>query len=238
MPRFKNAQRKRNMLTLNAVRNLPGVVDTGNLRVDYLKQRIDLVFWLCPNMTSAGWRFNSETNTLRAEFQPGLRDSSVGLINRVLTLKEQLEQLGCKINSVTVMFATADAILLLETPVEFPDAPSELSVVDVISTGYLVDRKYLQEWGKWRRTKPWKLVPGRFLNLEKERLKTIPWNSVPAWLMDNWIERIFAGYAQDGVWVKRNFTNPIIVGVESRGVAVLQNAALSKKDWIPVIQIV
>ena len=53
------------------------------------------------------------------------------------------------------------------------------------------------------------------------------------------IERIFTGFALDGKLISAGYfgNNPIILGIESPGVIILQNSALTRKQWLPVIQL-
>lgn len=76
--------------------------------------------------------------------------------------------------------------------------------------------------------------------MEEERLLELLPTTVPKNLAADFVRRVFAGFALDGILIRKGefgTKNPVILGVESPGVGVLQNAALPKGQWLPVIQL-
>ena len=145
------------MLKPSDIRTLKGVANTRNLTQEHLQLPLDLIFWICPNIRKNGWRFNKETNSLVTRFDPGLSDRGKVALEKSLSLRGELQNQGVEISTTTALFATADAILLVENPLEVPQPPRELANSGaVISTIELIDYRYLLEWSNWRRTKPWK----------------------------------------------------------------------------------
>jgi len=221
------------------VSKLPGVANVKNFYPKHW-QDMDLVFWICPNISSKGWRYDPKTSGLTASFVPGLSVRSNLRLIEALNIATRLSEIPQAVNRITALYATADSLLLMPIPGNVPSTiPTELSVngLSVVPTHSVVTHEYLQRWGEFYHSMPWSSVPRKFVELETERLKGIPWGVVPKSVMQDWITRVFAGYAKDGVWLREFFKNPVIIGVESPGVVVMQNSALKKEDWVPVIQL-
>jgi len=82
-------------------------------------------------------------------------------------------------------------------------------------------------------------MPQRFVEQGEKRLNDLLPDGCPSNVSKDFVRRAMAGFALDGILIKSGCFggNPVLLGVESPEVAVLQNAALSRENRIPVIQL-
>jgi hypothetical protein len=144
--------------------------------------------------------------------------------------------------TLTAIFADADAYILFPVPVKVPPVPAtDFGLPNFRMMGNAsVVRAHLEDFGALYCRKPWESIPHRLWLPEVERLRCFVPSGAPENVRDDYVQRILAGFALDGILIRNGsfgVRNPVILGVESAGVAILQSAALERKDYIPVVQL-
>lgn len=218
------------------LRELPSVARISNLAPDH-PLPLEAVFFICPPMTGQGFRVNEVRTGLRAAYAEGTSASTIARVARVQAFAAEARTAGLHV-SITAILAAADSMLLFPVPIEAPPVPDEIDGITVVSNLGPVQAN-LGRFGTFYRERPWSRVPQRWVTGEEQRLRAMLPAGVPDHLADDLIRRIFAGFALDGLLLReeRFGPNPVILGVESPGVPVLQNAALQKGSWLPVVQL-
>lgn len=201
---------------------------------------IGFVFFFCPRMKSSGFWVNEEETGLETKYVPGISGFSAQRIARVAAFREEFGRLAGQRFSITAIFASADSALLFPRAVPPPATPNEKDVGFPVWENLTAFNKFRDVWESFRNQKPWeKGAPYHIRDAEARRLRALL-GSVPRPLADDFIDRVFAGFAFDGVMLRTGglgVANPVILGVESPGVPTLQNAGLEPMDRIPVIQL-
>ena len=89
-------------------------------------------------------------------------------------------------------------------------------------------------------SQPWKKESiQRFVSLEEKRMAQFLDKKMQNNIKKDFIRRVFAGFALDGIFMRERVfgSNPVILGVESPGVPILQNSTLGRGDWVPVVSL-
>lgn len=194
---------------------------------------LNFLFFICPK--TKGFRLNPNATGLTTRYVVGNPPSTKDRLRRVGAFLEEVTQVGLGV-SVKAIFAAADSLILF--PIAVPPPPCPQLDVEVLSN-YEVVREYLPAFWDLYRHQPWQKVPERLQEMERERLRTFFWKSFPENIFRDFVRRVFAGFALDGLVIRAGHfgQNPVLLGVESPGVPVLQNAALPREKWLPVIQL-
>ncbi|MBI2514883.1 hypothetical protein HYV91_01690 [Candidatus Wolfebacteria bacterium] len=194
---------------------------------------IDFFFFVCP--ARKPFRLNAYGTGFTTAYREGVTPSSLERVKRVSAFLSEFEKKVTFPFSCRCIFASADALILFPIPIDPPSLPSEVAGFPVVSNYDLV-AKNSQVWARLMRDKPWEKVPERISNQERERFSSLFWSRPPANLIREFIDRSFAGFALDGILARQGCfgSNPVLLGVEGEGVAILQNAGLSKPEWLPV----
>lgn len=217
-------------------RGFESVKRVSNLFDKDLALRLNFVFYICPRVSGKGFRLNSAKTGLTVTYALGLSDSTMQRVRRVRAFLEEATKREVRY-TITAIFAIADAWILFPLPVDPPVKP-DLGV-DIQVTSNLPD---LNDWGLFAdlyNERPWLTVPQKIRDQEEERIKSMLPNDIPGYIVDDFVRRVMAGFAMDGGMLRAGYfdTRPIILGVESPGVPVLQNACLVKDSWVPVIEL-
>ncbi|MEA3463492.1 MAG: hypothetical protein U9R14_00170 [Patescibacteria group bacterium] len=210
----------------------------SNLYPEIGKKPLDFLFFICPKLKSNGFRLNRNKTGLAVEYVKGENKSTVERLEKVKMFISEVRGAGIEF-TISAIFASADAIMLFPLPVMVPPLPNLNSNIRVISNYEIVQNNFF-EFIRLYNNRPWEKVPEKFVKMEYERLKSfIHGQKIPQNIIHDFIERAFTGFALDGKLIRAGHfvDNPVILGIESPGVVVLQNAALSRKQWLPVIQL-
>lgn len=203
-------------------------------------QIFDFIFFVCPRFTGNGLKINKHKTGFTANYREGISEYSKVRFQMVKNFMDQINAIGINY-TVNTIFAAADSILLFPIPAEPPSTPSGNDIPGdfKLISNFDIYRNHFQTFGQIYRQEPWKNTPNWALKIEYDRLTEIIPSHTPEEIKEDFIARCFAGFALDGIILKKGLfgTNPIILGVESKGVSVLQNSALERKDWIPVIDL-
>lgn len=207
---------------------------------------IEFISFSCPRFTGNGLKLNECKTGFTATYRDGFSANSLKSFELIQAFNEEFGQI-CQDNSVEmkiktkVIFADADSVILLPIPVSPPAMPpiEDRPCGIIFKRNLPIYREYLAKFGEIYQEKPWKSAPKWALEMEYERLDKIIPSHTPEPIKEDFINRCFAGFALDGIILRegRFGPNPVILGVESKGVSILQNSALAKKDWIPVIDL-
>ncbi|MDO8482806.1 MAG: hypothetical protein Q7S86_03240 [bacterium] len=201
------------------------------------KTVLNFLFFLCPRLTGDGIIINRRDTGFTATYRSGLSKSALERIGLVRKFAKESMQAGIKFTT-TAIFAAADAITLFVPPPQTPQTPC---VPDIkIRSNLMPVRKAMGRWRELYTKRPWEQardVDYHMYPYEKARLMQLLPQAHWARL-DDFVNRTLANFALDGVLMGEGVwgENPIILGVESPGVAVLQNTVVKEKKRIPVIQ--
>ncbi len=207
----------------------------SNLRK--LEGTINFLFFICPRIRSKGMTLNQFHTGLTAQYIEGASISTTDRLRRVQRFSEEATKAGISFE-VTAIFASADSLILFPLPVEPPKLPVLDDYIRVIPNLEVV-RARLGQFGEIYAQEPWNSVPQKFLEPEVSRLgQSLP-DGTPENLRKDFIKRVFSGFALDGLVVREGIfgDNPVLLGVESPGVTMLQNSALKKVDWLPIVDL-
>jgi len=228
------------------IRKMPGVIKVSNFYEKTSARTLDFFFFICPRMKSSGLRVNELKTGLVAEYVKGKNKSTVERLAKVSAFIKEFQKLNIPY-TLTAVLASADALILFPIPVPKPPlehylATNDNNIANVRTiSNYEIVLKFFPLFGELYYKKPWTQLPQKILRAEKERLESFfTSRRIPENLIQDFIRRIFAGFALDGILAQRGhfgINNPVLLGVESPGVAMLQNAALSRDQWLPVIQL-
>jgi len=213
-----------------------------NLYPEVAGMPLDLIFFTCPQMQGSRRRNRIRVNELRTglttAYEEGISENSITRLEKAIKFAQKLTDTGIEVGRTTNVFGTADALILFNPPVDPPAIPQ---IEGVWTTGnYEIVLRHFGLWAELYRQKPWLNCPSWARKMEEERLRELLPTTVPKNLAEDFICRVFAGFSLDGILIRRGefgIQNPVIFGVESAGVAVLQNAALPRDRWLPVIQL-
>ncbi len=202
--------------------------------------KIDFLFFVCPKMKSPG--IVVENGKLTARYVNGLSSFTNARIQKVNAFLDELRaiEIDGYAFSIKAIFASADSFILFETPVEPPSMTPAIPGIEVVSNLEIYKRNRPTNLETLLEERPWEKIPSR--HLEEQRLKKLLPADATREMRQRFVERTFAGFALDGVVIRHDAfsstaRNPVILGVESPGVADLQNAQLGEHP-IPVVQLV
>ena len=200
---------------------------------------INFIFYLCPKMNGSGVKINELGTGFTTRYVDGLTASALGRIDRVITFQEEYFASGYQ-GSFTGIWCDADALILFPIAAIPPDKHMLIDRRFMWASNYdIVRNNYLESFYSLYREKPWENIPAKIRIEEEERLRALLPSKSSDNLIDDFIRRTFAGFALDGLILKTDdiVSNSIILGVESPGIPMLQNAALKKEDRIPVVEL-
>ncbi len=221
------------------LRRFESVEKVSNLYSEASKNvPLDFFFFLCPKMKGSGLKLNRNKTGLTAEYVEGLNTSTPQRISRVKRFLEEFKTLKIPFTCKGVL-SLADAIILFPVPARPPVAPLDILGIPIISNYELVKMSFVRFAGLLNE-KPWERSPGKVRESEFARLsEMLKYANPPQNLIQDFVERIWAGFALDGILAKEGKfgDNPILLGVESPYVVMLQNAALPREKWLPTIQL-
>ena len=192
---------------------------------------LDFLFFICPRMKDPG--IVLEHGKLTARYVPGLSGFTENRISRVNKFASAFGKKGVEFR-LKAVFASADSFLLFSPPVSPPKENPNISGILVIPNLEIYKEREV-DLSRINEGRPWLKVGTR--NTEEQRLKRLLPIDADRVLKQEFVERVFAGFALDGLVASDGVfgENPVILGVESPGVPMLQNAALAKP--IPVIEL-
>ncbi|OHA62010.1 MAG: hypothetical protein A2117_02370 [Candidatus Wildermuthbacteria bacterium GWA2_46_15] len=194
---------------------------------------LDFFFFVCPARKS--FEINRERTGFTTVYRNGITPASLERARKVRLFLEEFGKIGIQYNCRCV-FSSADAIICFPIPVAKPEPPSAIEGIAVIENYPLL----LANLGRWTSLicqKPWEKVSGKVREEEEKRLRLLFLFRPPENLAKDLIARIWAGFSLDGLLAREGTfgQNPVLLGVEGEGVTILQNAALSRKEWLPTI---
>jgi hypothetical protein len=203
-------------------------------------QIFDFIFFVCPRFSGSGLKINKHQTGFTANYREGISEYSKERFKMVKNFIDQINTIGINY-TVNTVFAAADSMLLFPLPPEPPitphgdDIPKDFELISNLN----IYRDHFQNFSQIYRQEPWKSAPNWALKIEYERLAEIIPSHAPENIKQDFISRCFAGFALDGIILRKGLfgSNPVLLGVESKGVSVLQNCALERKDWLPVIDL-
>ncbi len=219
------------------IRSIECVERIGNFELE-ATDSFNFIFFLCPKLSGNGYRLNDNLTGFTVKYGNGLRESSFQRVQKVKNFLMEFEKLGISYDVEGIMSA-GEALTLFPIPVIPSEVPMDIGGIPVISNYELVKADFVR-FGELCRNKPWMKVPQKFREAEFSHLVGLLKHAHPSDnLVKDFVERVFAEYALEGLWAKTGKLgeNPVFLGVESPEIPILQNAALEKKDWIPYIQL-
>lgn len=222
------------MDAFQTIRTLTSVKKVSNLPANH-PQPLTCLFFLCPALNSKGIRLNSHGTGMTAKYADKLSGSTQERLQLVKSFQKEIcrTDICCKLVAI---YATADPLILFSPPTGPPKKP-ELPFPAV--TNYQVVYERLVDWHQFYCDKPWQQLPQKFVEQGEKRLSGLLPENCPLNVGEDFVRRVMAGFALDGLLIKLGCfgDNPVLLGVESPEVAVLQNATLSREERIPVIQL-
>ena len=198
------------------------------------REPVNFLFFTCP--ARKPFKINRYKTGFTTTYLEGITPASLQGIERVKCFLREFQEKVKEINfSCTCIFANADGLILFPIPLKPPQIP-EIQGYQVLGNYELVLNN-LHTWVDLFKERPWEKIPQRILEMEKIRFSSLFLFHPPANLLEEFIRRSWAGFALDGILARDDHfgRNPVLLGVEGEGVAMLQNAALSRDQWLPVI---
>lgn len=224
------------MDAFQTIRNMEMVKRVSNFYPEVWQKPIDFLFFVCPPNKNRP-KLNRHKNGFTFCYRKGagLDRLNQERVQKVQSFLNAFQLAGIAFNCRCI-FAAGDALIVSPIPLEKPDYLLKIEGIPVVSNYELVCSN-LGRFAALYNKKPWETVPSKVTKEEKERLFQILPTEADENIKMDFVERVWAGFALDGILMKKGAfgSNPVILGVESFGVTILQNSALSKKDWIPVI---
>lgn len=222
-----------------ALKEMKQVAKISNFYQERIKGPIDFVFFVCPARKGRSFKLSRNRTYFLADYKAtnGIGSTALRRARRVNEFLGDFKTLGVAY-TIQCIFAAADALICSPVFHEIPQCPVEIGGIPAVSNFSPV-LENMPIFGRLYRERPWTGIPAAVLEKERERLLEILPSGCPSNVKEDFIERVWAGFALDGV-ILRNGTfgqNPVILGVESPEVLVFQNSALERTDWIPTMQI-
>lgn len=220
------------------LRRMGNVEKVSNFWPEVMDRPLNFRFFLCPKISGRGYRLNENLTGFTVKYVKGIRNSSFQRINRVKSFLKEFEAFGLPYDVKGIM-ASGEALILFPIPVSPPEVPLKIMGIPIISNYELAKIDFIK-FGQLYKAKPWMNIPQKFREAEFSHFAGFLQHEDPSSsLVQDFVERVFAEYALDGLWAREGKfgENPVFIGVESSEVPVLQNAALSREKWIPVIQL-
>lgn len=220
------------------LRNFKSVKQVSNLYKTSVQEKINFLFFICPCMNNKGIKIAPNRLGFTTTYLNKLNTSTIIRISLVNMFISEMELTGISFD-VTAIFSNADSLILFPLPVSVPREIPELDQKIKVVPNLDFVRKNMDEFANLYYSKPWKKIPEFILKNESDRLKEFLPKS-DALLKNDFVNRTFAGFSLDGILIRQGYfgKNPIILGVEAPGVAKIQNSALEKKNWIPIVSLV
>lgn len=217
---------------------------------------LHLHFFLCPKIKNkglclrkVGMGSGKVVTGLRVAYDVGPAKSTEERLARVERFLQEALAGGVGVR-VQAIFAVADAMLLFSLPVPLPPPPEAESALlarmglrTKVGATLTVNTEAVEQhralFTQFYEEQPWRSVPERVRREEEDRLVQMLPEGTPDYIREDFVRRTFAGFALDGMLLRSGAfgRDPVILGVESSGVPILQNAALPREQWLPVIQL-
>lgn len=230
------------MDVFRVISKLEEVERVRNLYPKGAERPLDLIFFTCPQMRGSRRRNRIRVNELgtglTTRYEEGISENSLARLEKAKRFAQILGEAKVKVGCIINVVGTADALILFSPPVNPPPIPRFEGVRTI--SNYEIVLRHFALWAEFYRQQPWLNAPRWARKMERERLRGLLPTTVPENLAEDFVRRVFAGFALDGILIHKGefgTKNPVILGVESLGVAVLQSAALPKEQWLPVIQL-
>ncbi len=222
-------------MKLQDVSYLPSVAKVMGPRDTELNQAT-VVYFVCPCLSTKGIVVNKDETGFSAKFVDRLSGFTKDRIVRTVQFEATVGHKGWVCEPVAI-WGSADAYILY-SQIDYPAPVADALLPRVMGNHESVQANISEFW-RFYETQPWIAAPSWAVTQEEKRLLAILPPDAPKKLRQDFVRRVFAGFALDGWLLRQGFfgPNPIILGVESPGVAVLQNAALPRELQIPVIQL-
>jgi hypothetical protein len=222
-----------------AMRKLESVEEVSFLYPNPDAKLYSLMFFICPQMKGDGFKLNEHRTGLTAIYGEEFSKSAVERIGRVRAFMSEVKKMELDVEfRIRVILASADPLILFPFPTPRPKDDFKVEGMDLRSN-YGAVNSSLDKFVEFCHSKPWKGkgVPQKIVEEEKDRLRTFMPRGTPRNVSDDFLDRTLAGFALDGYIIKTGFfgENPIILGVETRGVSILQNCSFPREDKLPVI---
>ncbi len=193
-----------------------------------------LIYFLCPCLSSKGIVLNQSGTGFAAKYVDRLSGFAKARREKAMNFMAALsgQESDCMFRMI---WGSADA-LILYSQTDYPGVPADLPE-GMANHGAVA--AHIDDFWRFYEARPWEKSPSWAQMQESRRLLGLLPEDAPKNLKQDFVRRVFAGFALDGLLLRRDCfgPNPVILGVESSGVAVLQNAALPATDQIPVIQL-
>lgn len=200
---------------------------------------LNFLFFLCPRLSGEGITVNRHNTGFTATYGSGLNKSALERIGLVRKFSKEATQVGIRFTT-TAIFAAADAITLFTPPPKTPPTPCAPDIK--ICSNLVSVRKAMDRWRELYKERPWEEAHDadyHWYPYESERLMQLLPQSYGCWqACDDFVNRALANFALDGILMREGVwgENPVILGVESPGVAILQNVAIKNAGPVPIIQ--
>ncbi len=205
---------------------------------------LNFLFFICPKLQGEGIVRNRRSTGFTATYGAGLSKSALLRINQVRKFMSEAEQTEIKFTT-TAIFAAADAITLFSPPANIPSKPY-ISDTRILSNLAPV-RKEMRQWRDFYESleipdnimDEWHMYDYKFYELHRLKGLLPEGENYQDRSQNDFVKRAFANFALDGVLMRQGVfgENPVILGVESPGVALIQNAALKDKECVPIVQL-
>jgi hypothetical protein len=202
-----------------------------NIRVN---GKINFLFFICPRMKTPG--IVMEHGALACAYVPGLTGFAETRVLKARAFIDRARSVGIDCD-LTAIYADADAFVLFQPAVKRPSDTPIIGGIKMVTNFELyrpeMDRYFMMLY----KDAPWQNLPVWIT--EGQRLKGLLPGDAPRELKEDFVRRALAGFALDGLVIRKGmfFGNPILLGVESPGVAILQNAALEPGEKIPIVEL-
>ena len=220
-------------MEIRSVSRMAGVAKiTGARNTNFDDAR--LVYFLCPCLSSKGIVLNAEGTGFAAKYVDRLSGFTKVRRDKAMEFMSRLTVQGWD-GGFTLVWASADA-LILYSQTDYPAMPDNLQRG---VANHVAVECHMENFHRFYDQKPWTAAPAWAVAQEEHRLMSLLPPEASKELKQNFVRRVFAGFALDGFLLRQGYygQHPVILGVESPGVAVLQNAALPASEQIPVIQL-
>lgn len=221
-----------------SIRSLDSVERISNLSPHH-PQPLNFLFFLCPSLSGKGYYVNKLGTGITARYVNKVSKSAIERVSRVNAFVAELRQKIPIPFVVKAVFSSADALMLCVPPVPVPQATAseEIGFPVIANDGPVL--RHLCLHSELYNRQCWQSVPDKIWKAEYDRLMSFLPVNTPDNIRTDFAHRVFAGFGLDGLLMRDGCfgENPIILGVESPGVTKLQNAALLREEWLPVVQL-
>ncbi len=178
---------------------------------------------------------------VRTKYSAGLSQGAISRIDRIYHFQKESENF-IESSRIVLVWADSDSYVCFVIPFMKIPAPPKVEGFDIISNRNIWEREEnLKEyWNICRKTEKFlSKVPTRFVEIERTILSQIFSSNVPESLKQAIANKILASYILDGILLEKGAygPNPVILGVESASVAIIQNCTFSQNKRIPVIEL-